>query len=427
MIKRIAAITFIFACSWVAWGYLSEVMDDRTGEAYGEMRDAVGGLWGTVHYQNAPKLMLTWTENVWDKDWGDVKEVPKSESRELSGSSINVDIDLDYRRKGLIWFSTYKVGFSGTYQVKNPLDRPVEAVFTFYYPSSESYYENMEFLVDGREMEVTSAGGALQAKFDLSPGQKKVVQVGYSSKGLDDWYYIFGEDSGIIKDFRLAMTTDFDDIDFPSGSISPDRKENLDGEGWKLVWEKSSMVSAAKIGMACPHRLNPGPLASAMSGHAPVSLLFFFFVIILIQEMRSLKIHPMNYFFLAASFFAFNLLFSYLVDHIDVKLAFAISSVVSISLVVSYLRLVVGLGFAIKVAGLSQLVYQVLFGVAHFFEGFTGLTITIGAIATLALVMHVTAKIDWEAAFKDKGWGKLPSIRKKAGADQPPPIPGGGA
>jgi hypothetical protein len=42
--------------------------------------------------------------------------------------------------------------------------------------------------------------------------------------------------------------------------------------------------------------------------------------------------------------------------------------------------------------------------VAHFLEGYTGLTITIGAIITLGVVMQMTARIDWEAIFKANGF-----------------------
>jgi hypothetical protein len=73
-----------------------------------------------------------------------------------------------------------------------------------------------------------------------------------------------------------------------------------------------------------------------------------------------------------------------------------ISSLVSIALVVSYLRLVVDLRFAVVDAGLTQLIYLVLFSYAFFFEGFTGLAVTIGAILTLFVVMQMTGRIRWE-------------------------------
>lgn len=148
-----------------------------------------------------------------------------------------------------------------------------------------------------------------------------------------------------------------------------------------------------------PSRLQPGPLTARISFFAPVSLLFFFFVLFVISTVRQIDLHPMNYFFLACAFFSFHLLMAYLVDHISVHLAFAICSAVSVFLVVSYLRLVAGMRFAALEAGVAQLIYLVLFSYAFFFEGFTGLAITIGAILTLFVVMQVTGRIRWSDQF----------------------------
>ena len=110
----------------------------------------------------------------------------------------------------------------------------------------------------------------------------------------------------------------------------------------------------------------------------------------------------MNYFFLAASFFAFHLLLAYLVDHLSIHWSFLICSAVSVFLLVTYLRLVVNMRFALVEAGIAQLVFLVLFSYAFFFKGFTGLSITIGAILTLFFVMQTTAKIDWNSKFQTK-------------------------
>ena len=48
-----------------------------------------------------------------------------------------------------------------------------------------------------------------------------------------------------------------------------------------------------------------------------------------------------------AAFFAFHLLFSYLVDQVSIHAAFAIAAVTSLALVISYLRVVVGSRFAL--------------------------------------------------------------------------------
>ena len=107
----------------------------------------------------------------------------------------------------------------------------------------------------------------------------------------------------------------------------------------------------------------------------------------------------MNYFFVGAAFFSFHLLLAYLVDHISIHLSFWICSLVSIFLVVSYMRLVVGMRFAFIEIALSQLVYLVLFSYTFFFEGYTGLAITILCICTLFVVMQFTGKVDWDKVF----------------------------
>ncbi len=113
-----------------------------------------------------------------------------------------------------------------------------------------------------------------------------------------------------------------------------------------------------------PEKLQPGPLAGQISYFAPVSLLLFFFIIFIITTIRSIDLDPMNYFFLAAAFFAFHLPLDYLADHISIHVAFMICSGVSVFLVVSYLRLV------------------------------------IGCIVTLFVVMQMTACIRWTEQFR---------------------------
>lgn len=119
----------------------------------------------------------------------------------------------------------------------------------------------------------------------------------------------------------------------------------------------------------------------------------------LLTTTQEIDLHPMNYFFLAAAFFAFHLLLAYLVDHLNIYLSFAASAVVSVSLVATYLRIVTGTRFAFREAALAQLTYLVLFSFAFFFPGFTGLAITIGSILTLFLTMQMTGGVRWSEKF----------------------------
>ena len=158
-------------------------------------------------------------------------------------------------------------------------------------------------------------------------------------------------------------------------------------------------MTGKRIGVDLPNKLNPGPLTQRVTFFAPVSLLFFLAVMVILGITEGFSLHPMHYFFLSSAFFSFHLLLAYLVDHISIHLAFVIAALVSMFLVVSYLRIVGGARFAVRQAGLAQLIYLVLINYAFFFQGFTGLTITVGAIVTLFALMQMTAKVDWDRAF----------------------------
>jgi hypothetical protein len=235
----------------------------------------------------------------------------------------------------------------------------------------------------------------------LAHGDSATLAVAYKSQGLDEWRYVFGSNVSEVRDLDLVMHTNFDEIDFPENTLSPTVKQKEPG-GWKLQWRYASLLSGFQIGMDMPEKLQPGPLAGQIAFFAPVSLLFFFAVLFIITTIRGIDLHPMNYAFLAAAFFAFHLLIAYLADHISIHVAFLIASAISIALVVSYLRLVVGPRFAFREAALAQFIYLVLFSYAFFFKGFTGLAITIGSVLTLFAAMQLTGRIRWTEVFAAK-------------------------
>ena len=67
-------------------------------------------------------------------------------------------------------------------------------------------------------------------------------------------------------------------------------------------------------------------------------------------------------------------------------------------LVCGYLKAVGGKAL-FKIALPAQLAYLVLFSASFFFDGLTGITLTVCSVATLALLMAITAKVDWSSHF----------------------------
>jgi hypothetical protein len=410
-IPRLLAISAIFILATLAWFALGTSIIARTGEFDSRLGQEVAQLWGGEHRQVAPR---TWverprqvTEQVSDGERDGrvvVRDVTRTVvdqgSVPLSQSRVDVDLKLSHRQKGLLWYDTYAVAFRGQYRVRNP--DPVERTLgvEFIFPSSTAIYDQFTFRVNQQSANrVSDLSKGLSTKVVLPAGGEALIEVAYDSRGLDKWSYAFAQ-QGVsdVADFVLAMTTDFVDVDFPAGTMSPSDKRQQ-GAGWRLTWRFASLVTGQRVGMDLPNHLNPGPLAARITAFAPVSLLFFLVVLVILGVLQQRNLHPMNYGFLSAAFFAFHLLLAYLVDHIDIHVAFLVSSAVSIGLVVSYLRLVSGTAFALARAGLAQLVFLVLFSYAFFFEGYTGLTVTLGAIATLFVLMQMTARVDWGRVF----------------------------
>ncbi len=405
MIKRIAAIVFIFLCTAAAWMVLGTSVGMRSRMQDEKLRRVVGQIWGTPQRQQAPTVYYLTARAAEVKTAADGKTTTETRTvttrhdLDLQASQIEVRLGLDYRRKGLLWYSTYRVAFTGAYDVRNDTGDTRELRVAFAFPNKQAVYDDFRVTVDGKEIrDVHLSDGRVVQKVRLEPGQGAEVGFAYRSQGMDQWWYEFGANVSQVKNFALSMKTDFDGFNFPQNGISP-TAEQRSGEGWDLRWNYRNLLSGVQIGISVPQKLNPGPWVSRVTLAAPVSLFLFFFLLFVITVRTGVKLHPMNLFFLGAAFFSFHLLLAYLADHVSVHAAFLIASAVSIFLVISYMRVVCGTRFALLEVGFSQFVYLVLFSYTFFFEEYTGLAITVLCIATLFVVMQYTARVDWENTF----------------------------
>ena len=182
--KRISAIVFIYVCTCIGWMILAGTVLVRTEGQGLRLKQAVGRLWGTMQSQHAPVACYTskGEESAQSKHY----LPPRS-------SSLDVDIALEHRKKGLQWYSTYRVVFAGTYVFANDSDRLSQLTVTFTLPAQNTVYDNFHFFVGDDEIEnIDLDSGAVRAALELQPGQSEQVRVTYESQGMDRWYYDFG-------------------------------------------------------------------------------------------------------------------------------------------------------------------------------------------------------------------------------------------
>jgi hypothetical protein len=404
-------IAVIYVLATIAWFALGASVVARSGEFDSRLSEQVALLWGGRQVQSAPDVYWlresTVTERAQETDAAGravSRDVTRRVSEQvpiaLESSRIDVTLNLEHRKKGLLWYDTYGVVLRATYRARNEAAEPRDVAAHLTFPSDQVQFDNFVFRINGVDAEQAedfSKGATAHAT--VPAGGEITIELAYDSRGLDTWTYLFAP-KGVaqVQDFALTMRTNFDAIDFPAGSMSPSTSRPIDG-GMELGWQFDSLLTGRQIGLDLPNRPNPGPLAARITFFAPVSLLFFITVLVVLGVLRSQNLHPMHYAFLSAAFFAFHLLLAYLVDHVSIHLSFVIASATSVVLVTSYLRIVTGPHFALARAGLAQIVFLVLFSYAFFFEGYTGLTVTIGAIVTLFVLMQATARVDWTRAF----------------------------
>lgn len=431
---RIFAIGAVYLVALVAWLVLGGVTQGRTATQSSKLNDAVSNLWGAPQTQAAPELTFfaegdvarTVDVPVAADVTGPIvvvdgqslplmtaadgskfvrkMQIPAGVGMSLASSAVDVKLHSDPRRKGLVWYSLYDVRFDGTYTYEHQEARDGELRVQLTLPTTSALYDDLVFEVNGadRREALDPKAGVFDVRVPVKRGDKVTFRSGYKSRGADHWSYRPAAGVQRLENFALQMQTDFEAIDFPEQTLSPSKRVFKDG-GWELAWLFRATVTGQGMGMTMPRHLQPGELAAALSFSAPVSLLFFFVVLFVLATLRGLDIHPINYLFIACAFFAFHLLFAYSVDRLPVPFAFALCSVVSMGLVVSYLRLVVSTRFALRETAAAQLLYLVVFSLAHLWEGYTGLTITVLAICTLFVLMQVTGRIQWTEVLGRRG------------------------
>ena len=418
--KRFVAIAVIWLGCAVAWMILGGTLNVRTDSLSGSLGNEVNALWGPPGRQAPPlasyqKTELTEEVTVEQKPEGNSKKIVQHETKvdvplTLDRSDIHARLTLEQKQKGLMWFPTYGIDFRADYTFSNDKLGAHDVTVRFPLNSAATDGEGRGlgansasfdgFLVrdsSGQLVDYQIVGQNAVFARHFEAGEQQRFAIAYRTRGTSSFRYLMAQGTGRVNDLTMTVDTNFPNVDFPTDTLSPTSRAPS-ASGFSGTWHFDSLISTSAIGIELPQLLNPGPLATKVTFFAPLSLLFFFFVVAVLSQVRGHELHPMHYFLLSCAFFAFHLLFAYMVDRFTILTSFGVASGVSLFLVVSYARLFVGWTFALREMGIAQLLYLVLFSYTFFWEGFTGLAITIGAIATLFFVMQVTGRTDWRRA-----------------------------
>ncbi len=381
----------IVGCTTFAWFLLGAALSHRTNVSTAALQAEVSGVWGPEIIQLHPQA------------WFETPNAPGGKAQVLPASSqVNVSLASEPKQRGLLWHRTYDVDLKSSYVFTNPTRIPQTFYISYPLPQNTTGLNEFELRLDdaGESTQAVPGPSGVVNRAVLLPASGSVtLHAGYRTRGMNTWKYEF-PDNRRIAGFQLTMLTDFQEINFPVGTGSPSQR-TPDAKSFTLVWDYPDVLAAPSIGMDMPKRLNAGPVASRIAFFAPVSLLFFVTIVLLLGSMKGIPLHPMHVFFISAGFFAFHLMFAYLVDLLDLLPSFGISAAISMLLVCGYLKAVGG-NRLFHIALPAQAIYLVLFSASFFIDGLTGITLAVLGVITLALLMSLTARIDWKNFFTRK-------------------------
>lgn len=112
MLKRIAAITFIFLCTSFAWAILGTTIFQRTYDSGSAADSRVESTWGAPQKQSPPSASfedLIVRKESTTQNGAKVETVFQEKATKelpLEASHLNVDLNLEHRQKGLLWYNT---------------------------------------------------------------------------------------------------------------------------------------------------------------------------------------------------------------------------------------------------------------------------------------------------------------------------------
>lgn len=433
-VRNLLAVGFIFAGFSVGWMILGVVNAGRTEDQTRVLLERVQNAYGGPMKITPPQIYYEVIKERKGKVGGfkTVSSYKQKEFVDPSRSDIDIDLKLKRRKIGNLWFPVFLALYQGVYEYDvGAVPEKYQSQALFLLPglsSSESIYRSIEMKINGVEVQPLSklvASTPMELAPEMRLTGKVKVEFQYETTGTDHMLYVLaGQQQSLPKAFRddvgsrgehaqvkrltrldnfsAKLKADFEKYDFPNRTIPPTKREKHNRTN-QFEWHFDKAVTGKNIGLIVPDEMNPGDIAARISFFAPVSLLFFVVVMVIFGILSRRELHPMHYFFLAATFLSFHLVFAYSADHISKYSAFSIAALVSCLLTFSYLARVDDWKHA-TISMLLQLLYLVVLSLSFFYRsptglGITGLIVTIISVITLFVLMQLTSKIDWEEAF----------------------------
>ncbi|MCK5718868.1 MAG: hypothetical protein KAH84_02835 [Thiomargarita sp.] len=367
------------------WLLFADRLEQRTYNAMYKQLNSVKQIWGGNLAQPMPSVRY--------KRFGsDISTLNKGE---IYASNIKLAIKVDYRKKGLVYYTGYNAEFLGKYTIQNPENENIYLSFIFPYPTKqgEGVLQNVKLLINGKEdIEDTEYQPNLALWTGiLEPNDQLEISVLYNGRGLNQFQYGFEPRKQINRFTMQANILGAKNLDYPELTMPPTETVQDIVDGKILNWKLDKTLTQLNIGIILPDKLNVEKQLIMMTYRAPVFFLFFLMSLTIILRLAQEKLNFIPVSIISFAYFLFYPLFAYLVIYLGVIFAFGIAFGIIGLLIFNYCRILYGFKIAFMIF-MAYVFYSSITSLAALLPIYTGLILTIEGVILLGVFMQILSR-----------------------------------
>lgn len=364
-------------------------VSDRRNFANSELYRDVIERWGAPIVQPVPSVRFVPSGSIFTR----LQSLP------IEQQYVRVDARMNYRKRGLVYFSGFDFAFDATYRVRNTETANIDVVFVFPVDLERNkvMLSDLTFSVNDQpaRVDLASESATLAWTGRMEPGQEAVFAIRFRGRGLDSFVYQLDPELP-VRGFVLEMNVEGGlNYDYPLGA-APAMAITARGDRISMRWEFSSLESGVPVGVILPSERSFDRWIVTMVTHAWAPCIGFVGALAVLAQQRRRRFLWYQSYLIAAAYGFFFVLLAYLAAFMNFYVAYAIATAVTALLVFFYVGQLLSpsagrLAVILLAGGLTVPTLAVMA------EGYTGLIYALEILAALAVLMRLTT----QAAFQD--------------------------
>jgi hypothetical protein len=366
----------------IGWHLFTGRLTGRTDRARNSAGE-VARIWGGPLQQPQPEVRWRRTDAATvDLEYGELKK-----------SDISVDLDVDYRRRGITEYPGYEAQIRGEYQFQNPSSESSFVAFTIGLPVDRSalMLRDLSLLIDGKEdpQHTEYAGDKIAWRGRVEGRTTTQFTLAYRARGLERFGYRFaakGEDGSArpVTAFRMQMRVKNlrGEVDFPVGAMAPTSIQSVGGAR-VYAWDVERLLTSFDIGLILPDRSDLSAAIGRLISNAPWFYLMFGAALTLALSSLGRRARALHVAGLSAAYFLYFPLAAYLSAYLAWPFACGLSLGGISAVMLLHVSRFAGASAAGRV-GLVILFFLATPAVAYLLPAHTGLILVVVGFVALA-------------------------------------------